>query len=71
MRTRIFCGAFFLLMLNVAVGFAQTGPGGACGLADGDGTCPLDTWVLVLAAIGLVFGAVHLYHKGKHNPSEV
>lgn len=56
-------------MLNVVVGFAQAG--GPCGLTDDDGNCPLDTWVVVLAIIGVVFGAVHLYRKGEHKPFEL
>jgi len=29
------------------------------------GSCPLDTWVWVLAAVALVFGAAQLYRKQK------
>jgi hypothetical protein len=52
-------------MLNVVMLYAQ--PGEPCGGNDDDGTCPspLDTWVLVFAAIALVFTAVYLYRKQK------
>jgi hypothetical protein len=71
MKIKVFCGAFLLWVLNVVVGFAQVGVGGPCGFGDDDGNCPLDTFVVVLAAIALVFGAVHLYRKGKNRPSEI
>jgi len=65
MRIKIFCCAFLLLMLNFVVLYAQ--PGEPCGGSDDDGTCPspLDTWVLILAAIVLVFAVRHLYRKQK------
>jgi hypothetical protein len=70
MKLKIFCGAFVLLMFNVVTGFAQISC--ACACNDVDSTpCPLDSSVVVLAAIGLVFGGVHLYRKGKHRPSEI
>ncbi|HWZ16187.1 MAG TPA: hypothetical protein VNW95_13190 [Mucilaginibacter sp.] len=69
MKIKIFCGAFFLLMLNAVIGFAQAGA--PCAGGDVDGNCPLDTFVVVLAGIALVFGAVQLYRKGKNTPLEV
>ena len=69
MRIKIFCCAFFLLMLNVIVLYAQ--PGLPCGGNDDDGTCPspLDTWVVVLAAIALIFAVRHLYKKQRSQVS--
>jgi len=65
---KIFCSALILLMLNVMVGFAQTGttgPGAPCGGTDIDADCPLDTWVIFLAVIAVVFAAIHLHKKQK------
>ena len=61
MRIKIFCGAFLLLMLNVMALYAQ--PGEPCGGTDPDATCPLDTWVIVLAAVAVAFAAFHLARK--------
>ena len=36
-----------------------------CGGDDPYATCPLDSWVIVLAAVALIFAAVHLYRKQK------
>jgi len=60
-------GAIFFsgcLLLLPVISFAQNGED--CGDADPvDSNCPLDTWVLVLAVIALVFAVVHLYRKQK------
>jgi hypothetical protein len=61
MRIKIFFAALFLLMLNVAVLYAQ--PGEPCGGTDPDETCPLDTWVIVLAVVATAYAAIHLYRK--------
>ena len=63
MRVKIFSGALLLLILNTAVLYAQ--PGEPCGGTDPDATCPLDTWVLVLAVIALIFAFSRLYRKQK------
>ena len=63
MRIKIFCGALLLLMLNVVVLYAQ--PGEPCGGTDPDATCPLDTWVIVLAVAATALAAFHLYRKQK------
>ena len=64
MRIKIFCTALLLLMLNVVVLFAQgTTPGGPCGFTDPDASCPLDTWVMVLAFIAVGFASLSLYRK--------
>jgi hypothetical protein len=36
-----------------------------CDSGDGDAFCPLDTWVIVLAATAFAFTAIHLYRKQK------
>jgi hypothetical protein len=66
MKIKILCGAFLLMMFNAAVGFAQAGA--PCAGVDADDNCPLDTFVVVLAATALVFGAAQLYRKGKNKP---
>lgn len=63
MRVKIFCGAFLLLMLNVVVLYAQ--PGLPCIGTDDDSNCPLDTWVIVLAFIAVLFASIHLFRKQK------
>lgn len=69
MRIKIFCGVSLLLMLNAVAGFGQTSC--PCGCSEVDAPCPLDTWIVVMAAIALVFGAMHLYRKGKRTPAEI
>ena len=64
MRGKLFGGALLLLfILNSSVLFAQ--PGEPCGETDPDATCPLDTWVIVLAIIAVIFAAYHLHRKQK------
>jgi len=60
MRIKIFGCALILLMLNTVFLYAQVEP---CAGTDPDATCPLDTWVIILAAIAFVFTAAHLYRK--------
>ena len=55
------------LLLIPVISFAQEG-GPPCG--DGDpinANCPLDTWVIVLAFMAIVFAARHLYRKQKQS----
>ena len=59
MRVKIFLGVLLLLILNTAVLYAQ--PGEPCGGTDPDATCPLDTWVIVLAAVAVIFAVTKLY----------
>ena len=40
-----------------------------CGGNDPYATCPLDSWVIVLAAIALIFAVVHLGRKQKAAPA--
>jgi hypothetical protein len=48
-------------MLNGVFLYAQ--PGEPCGGVDPDATCPLDSWVVVLAAVAVTATVVHLYRK--------
>lgn len=41
-----------------------------CAGADPYGNCPLDTWVIVLAGVTLLFAVVQLYRKQKAQPSQ-
>jgi hypothetical protein len=61
-KKRIVLTLLFLIA-NVAVLFAQ----GAlpCNDGDIDENCPLDTWVIVLAAGALLFTVLHLYRTQK------
>jgi hypothetical protein len=61
MRAKIFFGILLLLILNSVALFAQ--PGEPCMGTDPDSTCPLDTWVMVLAIAAVVFATIHLYRK--------
>ncbi len=63
MATKVFFGVLFVLIFNISFLYAQ---GLACGGNDVDGMCPLDTWVIVLAAVSVAFAAGHLYKKQKH-----
>jgi hypothetical protein len=63
MRVKVFCGALLFLILNVGVLLAQSSPGEPCAGTDPDATCPLDTWVIILAIAALVFATLHLYRK--------
>jgi hypothetical protein len=60
-------GLFFILACSMfllpAISLAQ---GPDCGDADPvGGTCPLDTWVIVLAVAATALAAFHLYRKQK------
>ena len=67
MRIKVFSGAFLLLMLNAVFLYAQ--PGEPCGGQDPDATCPLDTWVVVLAAVAVTFAVIHLFRKQRSQSS--
>ena len=62
MKKRIVLTPLFLIA-NIAVLFAQ----GAlpCNDGDIDAACPLDTWVVVLAAGAMLFTILHLYRVRK------
>ncbi len=62
MKIKIFFGVLLLLMLNVVIASAQGIP---CGGDDPDATCPLDAWVIVLAAFALILATIHLYRNQK------
>jgi hypothetical protein len=61
MRAKIFLGTLLLLILNSVTLFAQ--PGEPCAGVDPDATCPLDTWVIILAVAALVFATIRLHRK--------
>jgi hypothetical protein len=63
MRVKIFCGALVILMLNVVLLHAQ-GPPPDC--TDPDASCPLDSWIIVLAAGAFVFAIIYLSRKQKN-----
>ena len=56
---------FGVLLLSPVISFAQGGL--PCGDSDpgNSGTCPLDTWVVFLAAIAVSFAVLHLHRKQK------
>jgi hypothetical protein len=57
----------YLLLLPI-ISFAQTGDGPPCDDSDpidAGPDCPLDTWVIVLVVIALIFATIHLYRKQK------
>jgi len=64
MRIKIFFSTI-LLMLNAVLLYAQADAGGPCTGTDPDNTCPLDTWVILLAFIAIVFAAWRLNNKRK------
>ncbi|MDB4921549.1 hypothetical protein [Mucilaginibacter sp.] len=66
MRVRIFFSTL-LLLFNAGLLFAQD-PGAPCAGQDPDlTTCPLDTWVIFLAFVAIVFAARHIYRKQKQS----
>lgn len=59
----VISGSLFLLPL---ISFAQDDGGPDCGGLDPVGNnCPLDTWVIILAFIAVVFTAMYLQRKQK------
>ena len=65
MNKRIFLTLAFIT-ITVTTLLAQSDPGLPCGGADqDDNNCPLDTWVIVLAAVVMIFTAIHLARKQK------
>jgi len=64
MRIKIFFSTI-LLMLSAGMLYAQTDPFVPCSGTDPDNACPLDTWVILLAFIAIVFAAWRLNNKRK------
>jgi hypothetical protein len=65
MKLKISFGVIVLLISALST-FAQSGGNpDPCGPNDNDGTCPLDTWVIVLVAAISVFAAFRLYRRKK------
>jgi len=59
----IISGSLFLLPL---ISFAQDDGGPVCGDDDPiNAYCPLDTWVIILAFIAVIFKAIYLQRKQK------
>jgi preprotein translocase subunit SecG len=54
-----------LFVLSTITVLAQPGSGGGLPCDPDDPTCPLDTWVIVLMIIAVVFTAIHLHRKQK------
>ena len=55
---------FLLIIASPVMLFAQTGAGEPCSDNDPlDNSCPLDTWVIVLAFVAVAFAAFHLHRK--------
>ena len=60
----MFCCVLLLLTFNAVVLHAQ--PGEPCAGTDPDASCPLDTWVFVLAGAMVIVTTVRLYQKKDH-----
>lgn len=54
---------FYILLATNC--FADPGDGLCDGNDGGPDGCPLDTWVIVLAIIAVIFAAIHLHRKQK------
>ena len=52
------------LIISPAISFAQD-PDNPCDGTDPFSDCPLDTWVIVLAAIALIGTTIYLHRKQK------
>jgi hypothetical protein len=56
------------LILLPIISFAQDGDGPPCEDSDpidAGPDCPLDTWVIILVVVALIFATIHLYRKQK------
>jgi len=62
MKLKVGLGIFVLLLLNIVTAHAQGLP---CGGDDPDATCPLDTWVLILAIMASFFAYLQLSRRQK------
>jgi hypothetical protein len=63
MKIKLFLTTIFLILVNLSC-FAQVqNPCGGNADPDDPSSCPLDTWVLVLVAVFLVFATVKLYRR--------
>ncbi|MDB5016251.1 MAG: hypothetical protein JWQ84_1083 [Mucilaginibacter sp.] len=62
MKVKIIFSVFLLVTLfNGTISYAQAGL--PCAGTDIDNTCPLDTWVIVLAFLAVAFASFHLSRK--------
>ncbi len=64
MKLKIGFGVIVLLLISALSTYAQTGIN-PCNGSDDDGTCPLDTWVVVLVAAVSIFAVYRLYRRKK------
>jgi len=55
-----------ILLTNVGTLQAQD-PGLPCGGEDPDATCPLDSWVLILVAITILFAIFRSFYQKKNH----
>jgi len=69
MRVKIFLGTLLLLLINTVALYAQ--PGEPCAGTDPDATCPLDSWVIILALVAVVFAIIHLNRRRSPQNSNV
>jgi hypothetical protein len=65
MKLKIGFAVIGLLLISVISAYAQAGPITPCQADDNDGTCPLDTWVIVLVIFVSIFAAFRLYRRKK------
>ncbi|MDN5287385.1 MAG: hypothetical protein JWR38_3659 [Mucilaginibacter sp.] len=57
--------AFFVLSTISVLAQPGSGGGGTPPCDPDDPVCPLDTWVIVLVIIAVIFTAIHLHRKQK------
>ena len=69
MRVKIFLGTLLLLLINTVALYAQ--PGEPCAGTDPDATCPLDSWVIILALVAVVCAIIHLNRRRSPQNSNV
>jgi hypothetical protein len=62
MKLKFGFSVIVLLIISTLSTYAQTLP---CNGSDDDGTCPLDTWVILLVAFVSIFVAFRLYRRKK------
>jgi hypothetical protein len=66
MKKRVILTSLFL-PVNIAALFAQGAP--PCDTGDPDLNCPIDTWVVLFAALALIITVIHLHRKDKTSTS--
>ncbi len=66
MKLKMTICVVILLLISSLCTYAQEGL--PCSDTDNDGSCPLDTWVIVLVVVVSIFGAFRLYRLKKNAP---